>query len=90
MKWVSRSYLVIVEGWYPSMVNWYSSPTSLDRALLRPHPVVPASWSLDLLTVRMARFLLQEINSVKGISWRGRGKGKSYHKIVFPRSENFL
>lgn len=69
---------------------WYRSPVSLGRAPLRPHPVVLFSWSLDLLTVRMAEFLLQEINSVKDIFWWGRGKGKSYHKIVFPKSVKFL
>lgn len=51
--------------------------------------MVLVSWSLDLVTVRMATFLLQEVNSVKGNSWWGREKGKSY-KIVFPRSEEFL
>lgn len=68
----------------------YRSPTSPGRALLGPHPVALDSWSLDLLPARMARFLLQEINSVKVTSWWGRGKGKSYHKIVLPKSEVFV
>lgn len=67
----------------------YRSPTSPGRALLGPHPVALDSWSLDLLPARMARFLLQEINPVKVTSW-GRGKGKSYHKIVLPKSEVFV
>ena len=68
---------------------WYSSPASHYRAPLRPHPVVLVSWSLDWLTVRIARFLLQEINLVKDNASWGRGKGKSY-KIVLARSQKFF
>ena len=84
MKWVSRSHVVAVEGCVVPFPNqsWQGSVVAASCGLV--------SWSSDLFTVRMARFLLQEINSVKGISWWGRGKGKSYGKIVFPRSKKFL
>lgn len=83
-KWVSGSCLVAAEGCAVPFPNqpWQGSVGATSCG--------PVSWSLDLLTARMARFLLQEINSVKVTSWWGRGKGKSYHKIVLPNSEKFL